>query len=109
MSLGQRRRIMTAEMDPRSALGMRVLLWAMLVIFGALLVATLSEMLAASEAEAQTRAVAARNAALRQDIATTQRAIAAAQQPATIEREARGWGYIRPGDHPIIVVVPPAP
>jgi cell division protein FtsB len=109
VTLSQRRRIMTAEMDPRSALGRRVLLWAMLVIFGALLVATLSEMLAASDAEAQARAVAARNAALRQDIAATQRAVAAAQQPATIEREARGWGYIRPGDHPIVVVIPPAP
>ncbi len=96
-------------MDPRSALGRRVLLWAMLVIFGALLVATLSEMLAASDAEAQAHAVAARNATLRHDIAAIQHAVAAAQQPATIEREARGWGYIRPGDHPIIVVVPPAP
>ncbi|HST88622.1 MAG TPA: septum formation initiator family protein [Ktedonobacterales bacterium] len=96
-------------MDPRSALGRRVLLWAMLVIFGALLVATLSEMLAASDAEAQAHAVAARNATLRHDIAATQHAVATAQQPATIEREARGWGYIRPGDHPIIVVVPPAP
>lgn len=86
-----------------------MLLWALLVICGALLVATLSELLAASDADAQARAVAARNAALRQDIAATQRAVAAAQQPATIEREARDWGYIRPGDQPIIVVISPAP
>jgi hypothetical protein len=74
-----------------------------MVICGALLMATLSEVWTRSTVDAQFAAARARNAALRQDVANTQRAIQQAESPATIEREARSWGYIRPGDHPVLV------
>ncbi len=91
---------------PRAALATRTLLWAVMVICGALLVATLSEAWTRSNVESQVAAARARNAALRQDVAHTQQAVQQAQSPATIEREARAWGYIRPGDHPVLVVAP---
>lgn len=84
----------------------RTLLWAILVICATLLVATIGESLARSDAEAQVRAAQAHNAAVRQDIQTTQRAVQVAESPDAIERTARGWGYRRPGDHPVIVITP---
>lgn len=95
-----------ASRPPRTSLATRTLLWAAIVICGALLVATLSEAWTRSGVDAQVAAAQARNAALRQDVANTQRAIQQAQSPATIERTARAWGYIRPGDHPILVIAP---
>ncbi len=89
---------------PRALLATRTLFWAAMVICGALLVATLSEAWTRTNVDAQVAAAQARNAALRQDVANTQRAIQQAESPATIEREARSWGYIRPGDHPVLVV-----
>ncbi|MGZ6390833.1 MAG: septum formation initiator family protein [Ktedonobacterales bacterium] len=87
----------------RAALIQRTLLWAMLVICATLLVATVSEAWAHADAQARVQAARAHNAALRRDVQTTQRAIQVAQSPETIERQARAWGYSRPGEHPIVV------
>lgn len=87
----------------RAALIQRTLLWAMLVICATLLVATVGEAWAHADAQARVQAAQAHNAALRRDIQTTQHAIQVAQSPDTIERQARAWGYSRPGEHPIVV------
>ncbi|HEX8728975.1 MAG TPA: septum formation initiator family protein [Ktedonobacterales bacterium] len=85
------------------------MLWAILIITAVLLVATLGEALTRASVESQVRAAAARNAALQRDVAATQRAIALARSDVEIERTARRWGYIRSGDHSVIVVVTSAP
>ena len=95
--------IIEAE-PPRRPLARRTMLWAVLVMCGALLVAILSEAWTRSGVDAQMAAAQARNAALRQDVVATQHAVQQAQSPDAIEREARAWGYIRPGDHPVLVV-----
>lgn len=87
----------------RAALIQRTLLWAMLIICATLLVATVGEALVHADAQARVQAARAHNAALRRDIETTGRAIQVAQSPDTIERQARAWGYSRPGEHPIVV------
>lgn len=89
----------------RPVLGRRTLLWAILCVCAALVIANIGEAWTRGNAEAQVQAASARNAALRHDIAATQHAIQLAQSPIEIEREARRWGYIRPGDQPVIVVV----
>lgn len=89
----------------RSPLAMRTLLWAILVVCAALLVATVGEAWTRASVEEQVRTASAHNAALRHDVAATQRAIALAQSPEEIERVARRWGYVRPGDRPILVVI----
>jgi cell division protein FtsB len=105
-------RIIEAESQPaggqpgRPALAQRALLWAVLVICAALLIASISEAWVRHNVEQQVTAASARNAALRQDVAAARQAVAVARSPATIEREARAWGFVRPGDHPVIVVTP---
>ena len=92
------------EPPGRAPLATRTLFWAVMVICGALLVATLSEAWVRAGVERQVAATQARNAALQRDVAATGQAIVVAQSPDTIEREARAWGYVRPGDHPVLVV-----
>jgi cell division protein FtsB len=87
----------------RTALIQRTLLWAMLIICATLLVATVGETWAHADAQARVQAARAHNAAVRHDVETTRRAIQVAQSPGTIERQARAWGYSRPGEHPIVV------
>lgn len=89
----------------RSPLARRTLAWAIMAICGALLVATLSEAWTRSNVEAQVAAAQAQNAALQREVTATQHAVQQAQSDAAVEREARSWGYIRSGDHPIIIVV----
>ena len=102
---GERDRAANAGGEPkRGSLAQRTLLWAMLVICASLAVATASEAWTRHGIEQQVAAAQARNAALQRDVTATQRAVQAAQSPETIEREARAWGYIRAGDHPVIVV-----
>lgn len=91
----------------RTRLVTRTLLWALLLICAALLVATLSEAWQRHTLDEQVAAARAQNAALHQQILQTQHAITVAESPATIEREARSWGYVRSGDHPVIVVSSP--
>lgn len=93
----------------RAALAQRTIQLALLVICAALLIATAAEAWARHGIEQQVSAAQAQNAALRRDIATTQASITVAESATTIEREARAWGYIRPGDHPVIVVIGGAP
>lgn len=88
----------------RAPLATRTLFWAVMVICGALLVATLSEAWVRAGVERQVVAAQARNAALQRDVSALGQAIAVAQSPDTIEREARAWGYLRPGDQPVLVV-----
>ncbi len=92
------------EQVRRPTLGTRTLVWAILCVCAALLIATLGEAWTRASAEAQVREASARNTALRHDIAATQHAIQLAQSPAEIERAARRWGYIRPGDSPVVVL-----
>lgn len=92
------------EQGRRPVLGARTLLWAILCVCAALVIATLGEAWTNASAQTQVQAAHARNAALRHDITATQHAIQLAQSPAEIERAARRWGYIRPGDRPVIVV-----
>lgn len=92
----------------RPSLAQRTLPWAALVICASLLVAIATETWTRYGIEQQVAAARASNAALQQDVKNTQRAVQVAQSPATIEREARAWGYIRAGDHPFIVVTPSA-
>ncbi|MFI5271955.1 MAG: septum formation initiator family protein [Ktedonobacterales bacterium] len=92
------------ETGRRAPLGTHTLLWALLFICAALVVAIISEAWTRSGVEAQAQATSARNAALRHDVAATRHAIQLAQSPAEIERAARRWGYIRPGDHSVVVV-----
>lgn len=93
------------EQVRRPTLGTRTLVWAILCVCVALLIAVLGEAWTRAGADAQVRAASARNAALSHDIAATQHAIVLAQSPAEIERAARRWGYMRPGDSPIVVVI----
>lgn len=86
------------------ALLRRVFAWAVVVICVALLIGTAGELWTRHTIEVQAAAVRSSNAALRQDVATTRRTITVAESPVVIEREARSWGYIRPGDHPVIIV-----
>jgi cell division protein FtsB len=76
---------------------------ALLVICAALLLAVGAEAWTRHTIEQQVAAARARNAALQRDVTTTQQNIRVAESPSTIEREARAWGYIRSGDHPVIV------
>ncbi len=98
----------TTSAPDRPSLAQRTVLWAVLVICASLLIATGSEAWTRHGIEQQVSAARASNAALQRDATTSQQAIQSAQSPATIEREARSWGYIRAGDHPIIVVTQPA-
>ena len=92
-----------AEPPGRAPLATRTLFWAVMVICGALLVATLSEAWVRVGVERQVVAAQARNAALQREVSALGQAIAVAQSPETIEREARAWGYLRPGDQPVLV------
>ena len=96
----------TTSAPDRPSLAQRTLLWAVLVICASLLIATGSEAWVRAGVERQVAAAQARNAALQRDVAATGQAIVVARSPDTIEREARAWGYIRPGDHPVLVVAP---
>ncbi len=90
----------------RTTLASRTLFWALLAICAALLVATLSEAWVRHGVEVQVEQTQAQNAALQRDTTATRQAIATAESPAAIEAKARAWGYIRPGDVPVIVVTP---
>jgi hypothetical protein len=82
------------------------MLWVILSICAALLAAVIGEAIARDNAEAQAAAARAHIQSQRESIATTQHAIVVAQSDDEIERQARRWGYIRPGDHPVIIVNP---
>jgi cell division protein FtsB len=86
-------------------------LWVLVFLCAALIVTTISELAENAQIEAQIQATRAQNAALEQDIASTQQSLNIARSPAEIERIARSWGYQRAGDPPpaweIPVTVPP--
>ncbi|MEO7001072.1 MAG: septum formation initiator family protein [Ktedonobacterales bacterium] len=92
---------------PHARLGTHALLWVTLAICVALLVATASETWTRSSIERQAAQTRAQNIAIQQDTHQTQQEIAVAKSPATIEREARAWGYIRHGDTPVLIVPSP--
>jgi len=94
----------TGEPGSRPALATRALLWATLAICMALVVATASETWQRVGIERQTAQTRAQNSAMQRDTQQTQHATTIAQSPDTIEREARNWGYIRPGDTPVIII-----
>src|SRR5262249_672354 len=100
------RRIIPGEPPEHRRLLRRTMLWIILGVCAALLAAIIGEAIARDNAEARVAATRARIQTLRQTIATTQHAIAVAQSDDQIERQARRWGYIRSGDHPVIIVTP---
>ena len=100
------RRIIPGGPPERRRLLRRTMLWILLGVCAALLVAVIGEAIARDNAEARVAATQARIQTLQQTIATSQHAIAVAQSDDEIERQARRWGYIRPGDHPVIIVSP---
>ena len=100
----ERRGIIGAGHASHARLLQRALVWTILGVCGALLVAVSSEALARSNAQAQLAAAQAQVAALRTTIAQTSRAIVTATSNDEIERAARRWGYVRPGDQPIVLV-----
>ena len=102
----ERRRIMLERSPDRDALLRRAMAWVILGICALLLVGTVGEALARASADEQVAAARQRIQSLRGDIQTTQRAIDVASSATEIERQARQWGYIRPGDQPFIVVTP---
>jgi cell division protein FtsB len=102
----ERRRIMLERSPDRDALLRRAMAWVILGICALLLVGTVGETLARASVAEQVAAARQRVQSLQGDIQTTQRAIDVASSDAEIERQARQWGYIRPGDQPFIVVTP---
>ena len=85
----------------------RTIRWVTAALCLALLLATIGEVWVRVGIDQQVRQVRAQNARLQQDVRTTQLAVADARSAATIEREARSWGYVRPGDHPVLIVANP--
>jgi cell division protein FtsB len=92
----------------RTTLYTRTLVLATAAVAVALLFATGSQAWVNRRLADQVNATQAENARLRADIAATNRRLAWATAPATIEAEARALGYVRPGER-AIVIVPPAP
>ena len=92
----------------RTTLYTRTLALATVALCAALLFATGSQALVNQRLADQVRAEQAANARLRADIAATNRHLAWATAPATIEAEARALGYIRPGEHAVVIVPPPS-
>jgi cell division protein FtsB len=100
----EQRGIIGAAHAPRAEGVRRALIWTILGVCGALLVAIAGEALARANAQAQLAAAQAQVATLRTTIAQTSRAIVTATSNDEIERAARRWGYARPGDQPIVLV-----
>ncbi len=91
----------------RAPLLARTIRWVTAALCLALLLATLGEIWVRIGIEQQAAQLRAANAQLRQDVRATQLAVADARSDATIEREARSWGYVRPGDTPVQIVTDP--
>ena len=98
------RRILRTNPAPREALLKRVLGWAIVVIAVALVIVAISGASASANAQAQVAAAQARNAALQRTIGQTTQAITTAKSDDEIERAARRWGYIHPGDQTVVIV-----
>jgi type II secretory pathway pseudopilin PulG len=84
----------------RKAMASVTVLWIVVFLCAALIATTIGESAENARIEAQIQATRAQNAALEQDIASTQQSLNIAHSPAEIERIARSWGYQRPGDPP---------
>jgi hypothetical protein len=82
----------------------RALVWTILGVCGALSVAIAGEALARANAQSQLAAAQTQVAAVRTTIAQTARAVGTAMSDDEIERAARRWGYVRPGDQPMVLV-----
>ena len=102
--------VKTPSRPLRPTIGSRTItLWVTMAICVALLVATAGEVWARISVERQVAQTQSQNARIRQDIHTTQQQVTQANSPATIEREARAWGYVRPGETPVIIAPTPKP
>jgi cell division protein FtsB len=98
------RRILRSRPSRREALLKRALLWGILALAAVMAIVALSGLAERANAEAQVAAAQARNAALQRTIDQTTQAIATAKSDDEIERAARRWGYIRPGDQTVVIV-----
>lgn len=98
-----------SQSRPPCPLWKRTLHWATAAICLALVLGSASEYWVRLGIERQTQAIQQRNAVIQHDITATTEALKAAQSPDTIEREARAWGYTRPGEQPVFVLAPRRP
>lgn len=87
----------------------RTVLLATLAICLALAAAMIGEAMVRRQMEQNAAALREANSSLRNQVRTLQREVEYARSDAAVEREARGWGYIRAGDVPVRIVVTPAP
>ena len=102
------RRILRTRPTRREALLKRVLLWGILALAAAMAIVAISGLSERANAEVQVAAAQARNAALQRTINQTTQAIATAKSDDAIERAARRWGYVRPGDQTVVIVNGPS-
>jgi cell division protein FtsB len=96
-------RILQRDPSSRQAVLKRVLVWGILLLAVGMIVVAVSGASARASAEAQVAAAQARNAALQRSIDQTTQAIATAKSDDEIERAARRWGYVRPGEQPVVI------
>lgn len=83
-----------------------LVVWVTLALCGALLVGVGVEYWLRANLERQVAQTQTQNDTLQHDITRTRYATTQAQASATIEREARAWGYTRPGETPIVIAAP---
>jgi len=83
-----------------------VILWATLAFVVALTGGIGNEAWARIQLEQRVAQTQQRNSAIRQEITRTNRAVSQAESPEIIEQRARAWGYARPGDHVVVIILP---
>lgn len=101
---GERAEALALPEDARPPLLSRVIVWCTVLLCLLLLLATFGQAWNVYQLHQQ---VAAQQQAVNQLAAQNQQlqsAIQTLQDPTTIEREARGLGYIFPGDQPVVIV-----
>lgn len=91
----------------RAPLLTRTVVWVTIALCLALTLATLGEVWARVGIDQRVQQTQTQNAQLQQDVRSTQQAVINAQSAETVEREARAWGYIRPGDNPVLFATEP--
>jgi len=102
----QTRRIIPERPRGHDAFLRRAMAWVVVAICAVLVVATIGEALARADVEQQVATARQRNQSLQSDAQTLQRAIEVAGSDEEIERQARSWGWTRPGDQPILIIPP---
>lgn len=90
----------------RTLTARRVLALVVAVCSGWVAYAVYGQAVKGNDLEAQARRLTAQNSVLRAHIEDVQGQIAAAHDPAWLEQQARGNGYVKPGERIYVVVSP---